>query len=113
MRAAAKRRSQAELKCGVGQRREVYGALAGQLTAERRGMLSAARRGMILVDRKTWWWGNSETSDVNGSRPAFWRIGIGVKLNLETHDQVVVLLKARTAKSGVRISTATRFVLGR
>ena len=29
MRAAAKRRSQAELGCGVGPRGEVYGALAG------------------------------------------------------------------------------------
>ena len=37
MRAAAKRRSQAELGCGVGPRRGVYGALAGRLTAERRG----------------------------------------------------------------------------
>src|SRR5271155_1364647 len=37
MRAAAKRRSQAELGCGVGPRRGVYGALVGRLTAERRG----------------------------------------------------------------------------
>ena len=36
MRAAAKRRSQAELGGGVGPRRGVYGALAGRLTAERR-----------------------------------------------------------------------------
>jgi hypothetical protein len=36
LRAAAKRRSQAELGCGVGPRRGVYGALAGRLTAERR-----------------------------------------------------------------------------
>jgi len=36
MRAAAKRRSQAELGCGLGPRREVYGALAGRLAAERR-----------------------------------------------------------------------------
>ncbi len=34
MRAAAKRRSQAEWRCGVGPRRGVYGALAGRLTAE-------------------------------------------------------------------------------
>ena len=113
MRAAAKRRSQAELGCGVGPRREVYGALAGRLTAKRRGMLSAARRGMILMDRKTWWWGNSETSNVNGSRPAFWRIGIGVKLNLETHDQVVVLLRANGEERDARSSTATRFALSR
>jgi hypothetical protein len=31
----------------VGPRREVYGALAGRLTAERRGMLLANRKGMI------------------------------------------------------------------
>ena len=36
MRAAAKRRSQAELGCGVGPRRGVYGALARRLIAERR-----------------------------------------------------------------------------
>jgi hypothetical protein len=36
MRAAAKRRSQAELRCGVGPRRGVYGELAGRLTEERR-----------------------------------------------------------------------------
>jgi hypothetical protein len=35
-RAGAKRRSQAELGCGVGPRRGVYGALAGRLTAKRR-----------------------------------------------------------------------------
>jgi hypothetical protein len=51
MRAAAKRRSQAEVGCGVGLR-EVYGALAGRLTAERRGMLSAGRRGMIIMEGK-------------------------------------------------------------
>jgi hypothetical protein len=34
MKAAAKRRSQAEVGCGVGPRREVYGALAGRLIAE-------------------------------------------------------------------------------
>ncbi len=49
-----KRRSQAELECGVGPRRGVYGALAGRLTAQRRGMLSAGRRGMIKMDGKTW-----------------------------------------------------------
>ena len=27
-------------------------------------------------------------------QPAFWRIEIGVKLNLETHDQVVMLVRA-------------------
>ena len=37
MRAAAKRRSQVESAWGVGPRREVYGARAGRLTAERRG----------------------------------------------------------------------------
>jgi len=36
MRAAAERRSQAELGCGVGPRRGVYGARAGRLTAVRR-----------------------------------------------------------------------------
>ena len=36
MRAAAKRRSRAELGCGVGPRRGVYGALARRLIAERR-----------------------------------------------------------------------------
>ena len=34
LRAAAKRRSQAELACGVGPRCEVYGALAGRLIAQ-------------------------------------------------------------------------------
>jgi hypothetical protein len=34
MEAAAKRRAQAELGGGVGPRREVYGALAGRLTAK-------------------------------------------------------------------------------
>src|ERR1700692_1006779 len=38
MRAAAKRRSHAELWCGVGPRRKVYGALVGRLTAERRAL---------------------------------------------------------------------------
>jgi hypothetical protein len=36
MRAAAKRRSQAELGCVVGRDAEFYGALVGRLTAERR-----------------------------------------------------------------------------
>src|SRR5271163_2286985 len=36
MRAAAERRSQVGLRCGVGLRRGVYGALAGRLTAQRR-----------------------------------------------------------------------------
>ena len=76
-------------------------------------MLSAARRGMILVDRKTWWRGNPETSNVNGSTPAFWRIGIGVKLNLETHDQGVVLLRANGEVRGARSSTARKFALSR
>ena len=40
MRAAAKRRSQAELGCGVEPRRGVYGALAGRLTAQRRAELA-------------------------------------------------------------------------
>ena len=34
LRAAAKRRSQAEVGCGAGPRGEVYGALAERLTAE-------------------------------------------------------------------------------
>jgi hypothetical protein len=42
LRAAAKRRSQAEFGCGVGPRRGVYGAFAGRLTAERRDILSTA-----------------------------------------------------------------------
>ena len=84
-----------ELGCGVGPRREVYGALAGRLTAERRGMLSAGRRGMIIVDGKTWWRGNSESSNVNGNTPAFWRIGIGVGRSLDTREQVVVFFSAK------------------
>ena len=43
MRAAAKRRSQAELGRGVGPRRGVYGALAGRLTAERRAKVGVGR----------------------------------------------------------------------
>lgn len=57
--------------------------------------------------------GDSETSSVNGSRPAFWRIGIGVKLNLETHDQLVVLLRANGEERDAHGGTATRFVLSR
>jgi hypothetical protein len=68
---------------------------------------------MILVDIKTWWRGNSETSNVNASRWAFWRIGIGVKLNLETHDRVVVLLRANGEVRGARSSAARRFALSR
>jgi len=52
MRAAAKRRSQAELGCGVGPRREAYGALAGRLTAERRGMLLDKQEGYDQLGRK-------------------------------------------------------------
>jgi len=40
MRAAAKRRSQAELGCGVGPRGRVHGALVGRLTAKCRGSFS-------------------------------------------------------------------------
>ena len=72
-------------------------------------MLSASEEGYDLMDRKTWWRGNSETSNVNGSRPAFWRIGIGVKLNLETHDQVVVLLRANGEARDACTGTATIF----
>jgi hypothetical protein len=52
IRAAAKRRSQAELGCGLGPRGGVYGALTGRLTAKRRGMLSAGSRGMMIMDGK-------------------------------------------------------------
>src|SRR5713101_3496425 len=45
MRAAAKRRSQAELGCGVGPRRGVYGAFAGRLTAKRRSYRPRIDRG--------------------------------------------------------------------
>ena len=51
MRAAAKRRSQAELGCGVGLRREVYGALAGWLTAEARHAVGG-EKGYDLDRRK-------------------------------------------------------------
>ena len=52
MRAAAKRRSQAELGCGVGPRREVYGALAGRLTAERRWPTVSKKEGYNYGGRK-------------------------------------------------------------
>jgi hypothetical protein len=50
LRAAAKRRSQAELGCGAGPRREVYGALAGRLTAKRREIDSKAIGGRKWPD---------------------------------------------------------------
>ena len=43
----------------------------------------------------------------------FWRIGIGVNLNLETYDQVVVLFRANGEERDAHSSTATRFVLSR
>ena len=52
MRAAAKRRSQAELGCGVGPRRGVYGALAGRLTAERREPVVGKQEGYDQGGRK-------------------------------------------------------------
>jgi len=56
LRAAAKRRSQAELRCGAGPRREVYGALAGRLIAERRVEFSKmAERGRSLYVKGIGW----------------------------------------------------------
>ena len=52
MRAAAKRRSQAELGWGVGPRRGVYGALAGRLTAEH-ALLTDNRCHQTLIQDRT------------------------------------------------------------
>jgi hypothetical protein len=70
-------------------------------------------KGYDLNGQKDLVGGNSETSNVNGSRPAFWRIVIGVKLNLVTHGQLVVLLRANGEERDAHSSTATRFVLSR
>ena len=57
MRAAAKRRSQAELGCGAGPRCVVYGALAGRSPAERRlglGLVDENQKLLLLGSPVEW-----------------------------------------------------------
>ena len=75
---------EAEIAGGVGMRR---GAATRNLRSARGGTHSGAARhavgtkeGYDLSGQKDLVAGNLETSHVNGSRPAFRRIGIGMKL---------------------------------